>query len=155
MSANSKVTVASHALAWMELSRRLGSEVVTSEQIAESVNTNPVVIRRVLGELRKVGLVESRRGAGAGWSLIEDAGKITLLDVYQAVDAGPLLGMHSGQPNQECPVGVGIQPALQRVYDGLEGAVRSCLEQTTIGDILTDILDQQSRDGAPDVRNSP
>lgn len=151
VSANSRVAIAAHTLAWMELNRRLGSEVVTSEQIAESVNTNPVVIRRSLGELRKGGLVESRRGTGAGWSLTRDAESITLLDVYQAVQAGPLLGLHTSPPNQDCPVGFGIQPALERVYDGLEEAVRDRLAWITVGDLLADILAQQSREGAPGI----
>ncbi|MFD7288714.1 Rrf2 family transcriptional regulator [Streptomyces sp. NPDC059863] len=151
MSANGRVAIASHTLAWMELNRRLGTEIVTSEQIAESVNTNPVVIRRSLGELRKGGLVESRRGTGAGWSLSRDAESITLLDVYQAVHTGPLLGLHSSPPNQDCPVGFGIQPALERVYDGLEEVVSDRLARTTVSDLLADILAQQNREGAPGI----
>jgi Rrf2 family protein len=143
MSANSRLTIAAHILAWMELDRRGGREVVTSEQIAGSVNTNPVVIRRCLGDLRKAGFVEARRGAGAGWSLVRDPESISLFDVHQAVEQGPLFGMHHTPPNEGCPVGYGIQPALRRVYGGLEEAVRRQLAQTSVADVLRDVLAQQ------------
>ena len=69
MAANSRLTIAVHALAWMALAQRRGLEQLTSDQVAASVNTNPVVIRRSLGDLRRAGLVEVRHGAGAGWRL--------------------------------------------------------------------------------------
>ena len=69
MAANSRLTVGVHALAWMALAQRQGREVLTSDQVAASVNTNPVIIRRCLGDLRRAGLVGVRHGAGAGWSL--------------------------------------------------------------------------------------
>lgn len=124
MSANSRLTIAAHALAWIGLYQRQGNEVATSEQIAGSVNTNPVVIRRLLGDLRRAGLVESRRGAGAGWSLARELDAMTLLDVYEAVEPGPLFAMHRAQPDPECVVGSGIQPALQGIYEGIEETLR-------------------------------
>ncbi|MFI9572288.1 Rrf2 family transcriptional regulator [Microbispora rosea] len=143
MSANSRLTVAVHVLTWMVLDRREGHEVATSERIAGSVNTNPVVIRRCLGDLRKAGLVEARRGTGAGWVVTRDPESITLLDVYEALDEGGLFGMHNAQPNQSCLVGSGIQPTLRQVYDGLEDAMRKQLAGTTIADVLRDVLARQ------------
>ena len=62
MAANSRLTIAVHALAWLALAQRQGHDVLTSDQVAASVNTNPVIIRRCLGELRRAGLVQVRRG---------------------------------------------------------------------------------------------
>ncbi len=140
MSANSRLTVAVHAVAWVGLYQRLGHEVATSEQVAGSANTNPVVIRRLLGELRAAGLVKSQRGSGAGWTLARDMVDITLLDVYDAIESGPLFGMHRAEPNQGCVVGAGIQPAMKSVYDRLDRSLRAELAATTVEDVLKDVL---------------
>ncbi|WP_122982231.1 Rrf2 family transcriptional regulator [Actinoplanes teichomyceticus] len=140
MSANSRLTIATHALTWIGLYQQRGHEVATSEQIATSVNTNPVVIRRLLATLSKAGLVVSRRGAGAGWMLGRDLAAITLLDVYQAIEPGPVFAMHPATPNPGCVVGHGIGPALTTVYDDVEAALRRQLASTTLQDVLQDIL---------------
>ncbi|WP_426247198.1 Rrf2 family transcriptional regulator [Nocardioides sp. LHG3406-4] len=140
MSANSRLTIAAHALVWIGLYQRRGHEVATSEQIAGSANTNPVVIRRLLGELRRAGLVDSRRGLGAGWSLRRDLEAVTLLEVYEAIDPGPLFAMHRAQPDQGCIVGHAIQPVMERVYGRLEETLRRELAQVSLEDLLQEVL---------------
>ncbi|MFJ4657528.1 Rrf2 family transcriptional regulator [Nocardia sp. NPDC088792] len=140
MSANSRLTIAAHALTWIGLYQRRGNVVATSEQIATSVNTNPVVIRRLLGELRRAGLVESRRGAGAGWMLSRDLGAISLLEVYEAIEPGPVFALHPATPDPECVVGNGIRPAMTAAYERAEGALRAELARTTLEDVLRDTL---------------
>src|SRR6266702_4474784 len=142
VAANSRMTVAVHALAWMALAQRQGRAVLTSGQVAASVNTNPVIIRRCLGDLRRAGLVHVRHGAGAGWGLARAAEEITLLDVYDAIGQEPLFGMHRTEPNLECPVGRGIRPALGRVYGEIGQAVRQELSHTSVADMLRQIMQE-------------
>ena len=141
---NSRLTIAVHALAWMALAQQRGHESLTSDQVAASVNTNPVVIRRSLGDLRRADLVEVRHGRGAGWSLARAPAAISLLDVYDAVEPQPLFALHHSEPNLECPVGRGIRPALGPIYDGVDRALRHELAGTSIADVLRDTLEARS-----------
>jgi DNA-binding IscR family transcriptional regulator len=138
MSANSRMTLAVHVLTWIAFDRRgTDDEVGTSQRIATSVNTNPVVIRRCLGELREAGLVESSRSSG--WELSRGASAITLHDVHLAV-GGDVFAMHASPPDHECHVGYGIQSVLMSAYERATAALCGSLAQTTIADILRDTL---------------
>ncbi|HEY0715066.1 MAG TPA: Rrf2 family transcriptional regulator [Polyangia bacterium] len=132
MNASSRYTVALHVLT---LLAHDGEEALTSEFIAGSVDTNPVVIRRVLAALRDAKLVTSQPGPGGGWLLLRSAKGITLRDVYRAVEADPLFGLHSGTPNPRCPVGGRIQALLLRRYEEARLALEKDLERTTIEDL--------------------
>jgi len=68
MAADSRLTIAVHALTWLALAQQRGRDWLTSDQVAGSANTNPVIIRRSLGDLRQAGLVLVRRGPEASWS---------------------------------------------------------------------------------------
>ncbi|HSP15330.1 MAG TPA: Rrf2 family transcriptional regulator [Thermoanaerobaculia bacterium] len=140
MSANSRMTVAIHILSYLAVAERKRPDPVTSDRIAHSVATNPVVIRRMMGALRRAGLVASRRGAHAGWTLAKSPEAITLLDVYRAVGEGPLFALHASPPNPHCHVARGLKPALGRVYGALEKELARQLAGTTIGQMLADTV---------------
>lgn len=140
MSVNSRMSVAIHILSYLISAQRKRPDPTTSDKIAYSVNTNPVVIRRLLGALHAAGLVRSHRGANAGWTLGKNADAITLLDVYRAVEEGPLFGLHASTPNRRCPIGRGIQPALRKVYGALEEQLGRQLARTTVEQVLDDTL---------------
>lgn len=127
---NSRFAVATHVLALLEQSR---GEPVTSEYIAGSVNTNPSLVRRLLGVLARAGLTTSQLGAGGGALLARPAAEITLGDVYRAVsEGGELFAMHRERPNPACPVGRNIQGVLERRLDAAERVLEAELDRTTI-----------------------
>lgn len=130
---SSRFVVASHVLTLLAHS---DGEAMTSEYIAGSVNTNPVVVRRILGLLAKAGLVATQEGARGGVRLAKPAGEIDLRAVYTAVEPAPLFAPHPQQPNPACPVGGTIQAAVAPTLTAAETALQASLAQTTVADLV-------------------
>jgi DNA-binding IscR family transcriptional regulator len=142
MPPSSRFTVAVHVLALLAMLRE---KPLSSRFIAGSVNTNPVVIRRILGILAEAGLVETRRGSGGGALLAVDPASIDLSMVYELFEEGELFSLHSQTPNPRCPCGRNIQPALVRVFDrGLE-ALKQELSGTSIAQVAAEIVNAEKR----------
>lgn len=112
---------------------------ITSEFLASSVNSNPVVIRRILQQLKAAGLVEVKRGSG-GASIAKQPEEITLLDIFNAVeclDEGQLFHFHEN-PSAQCPVGRNIHNALDNRLKNIQAVMEEQLRSMTIADIITD-----------------
>jgi DNA-binding IscR family transcriptional regulator len=110
----------------------------TSARLAESVNTNPVVVRRITRQLARAGLVCSRRGA-RGASLARPAGAITLADVWRAVATeGPLIGLHA-HPNEQCRIGCRVNAVLAPAFGEAETALVARLSGTTLAGLLAKV----------------
>ncbi|MEW9673685.1 Rrf2 family transcriptional regulator [Ammoniphilus sp. 3BR4] len=108
----------------------------TGDFIAGSVNTNPVIIRRIMGMLKKAGLLEVRPGVG-GASLLKSPDQITLLDIYRAVNVteeNQLFRIHE-EPNVLCPVGRNIEMVLQSELKEAQSAMENRLAQTTLSQL--------------------
>lgn len=140
MKISSRFTVAVHILALIEMDK---TSKLTSEEIAESVNTNPVVIRRLMGSLKKAGFVHVYRGNG-GTDLIKPLDEISLLDIYRAVDVveeGHLFQIHE-DTNIDCPVGANIQQVLEVILTQAQDAMEGVLEKITVEDVVTSLIQQ-------------
>lgn len=113
---------------------------VTSELLAGSIGTNPVVVRRLLGQLREAGLVTVTRGSG-GCQAARPLDQITLLDVYRAVEPveeGELFHVHES-PNPECPVGRNIEGLLAGRLEAAQRAMEQELAAHTLAELHDDL----------------
>ncbi len=109
---------------------------VTSVDLARSVNTNPVIVRRLLLTLKRARLVETRKGVGAGSRLNRSPGRINLAEVYRAVEAVEPFATPARKPNTACPVGNCIRKTLVRIFASAEAALERDLEKTTLADVV-------------------
>lgn len=113
---------------------------VTSDFLAGSTNVNPVIIRKILGQLKSAGLVEVARGSG-GASITKPLNEITFLDIYKAVecvDNGELFHFHEN-PNPKCPVGGNIHRILDDKLLKVQEAMEAELKSITLEDVKSDI----------------
>lgn len=133
MAANSQFSMAVHILT---LLANAGDENVKSECIAGSVNTNAVVIRRILGQLNQAGLVASRTGAFGGTRLAKAPGEISLCDIYKAVSSGEVFALHAKAPNQDCPVGRNIEAVLCNLQKEIDRCVGEKLSQYKLASVI-------------------
>jgi Rrf2 family protein len=135
---SSRVAVAVHVLAYMAWKR---SEAQTSERLAASVNTNPVVVRRIVGALRNAGMVSVQPGVGGGATLARDPAEITLLDVYRAVeDEEELFSLHPSEPSRSCGIGANIRDVLRPIFCSAHRAMEGVLGGVTIADVGREVL---------------
>ena len=110
---------------------------VTSALLAGSINTNPVMVRRLLLALQRAKLVETRKGAGSGSRLSRSPGRINLADIYRAVEMVEPFATPSRKPNSACPVGHCIRETLDKVFASAQTALEHDLEKTTLAGVIS------------------
>lgn len=137
MQISSRFTIAVHVLLCIETFKN--DYKVTSDFLASSVNVNPVVIRRLLQQLKKAGLISVKRGSG-GADIEKPLEEITLLDLYHAVECvenGELFHFHEN-PNPLCPVGKNIHGLLDGRLEEVQKAMEKEMASVSIQDIMND-----------------
>lgn len=142
MSISSRFAVGIHILALIELNKE---GVTSSEFLASSVNTNPAVIRKLMGMLKKAGLIEVHPGI-AGAKLTKELSCITLFDVYKAVNVvqeKELFSIHES-PHPECPVGRNIQNTIEPLFTAAQLAMEKVLRNVTLEDVVKDIATKEN-----------
>ncbi len=133
--------MAVHALGMLACEgERCPGGVLSSSTIARSVKTHPVVLRRVLADLRRAGIVEIRRGKQGGVALARPASRITLRCVWEAVDDGePLFAGHPSGPNPRCPAGLAIAGYLDELRGAAERQLKDALGKVTLARLHRDV----------------
>lgn len=137
MQISSRFTLAVHIFACIDVFK--DDYKVTSDFLASSTNVNPVIVRKILGQLKAAGLVEVARGSG-GASIPKPLHEISFFDIYNAVECienGELFHFHEN-PNSDCPVGRNIHAVLDDKLMQVQKAMEAELASITLEDIIQD-----------------
>ena len=146
MQISSRFTIALHIFTCVEVFK--DEYKVTSDFLAGSINTNPVVIRKILTQLRNAGLITVARGTG-GVTPTRPLSDITFYDVYQAIEPvenGDLFHFHEA-PNPECPVGRNIHGLLDGKLKAIQSAMEDEMKKYTIEDLregIQELLEEKA-----------
>ncbi|NNE67547.1 MAG: Rrf2 family transcriptional regulator [Pyrinomonadaceae bacterium] len=135
--ANSQFAMAVHVLAMLANNC---DERIKSGYLAESVNTNAVVIRRLLCDLHDAELVVSRTGYSGGTCLTRQPSAITLDEVFDAVSKADVFGLHPNQPKSDCEIGAGITSVLERLQEETNLSVRNSLGSYSLQDVIDEVV---------------
>lgn len=138
MQISSRFTIAIHMLACMDVFR--DEYKITSDFLASSINVNPVIIRKILSQLKDAGLIEVKRGPG-GAAIARPLEEITFYDVYRSVDCieeNTLFHFHDN-PNPDCPVGKNIHRVLDDKLLRIQAAMEQELRAITLADMNSDL----------------
>lgn len=111
---------------------------LTSETLAKMMQTNPVVIRRILAGLRKQGLVHSEKGHGGGWLLSCDLSTVTLHDIYIALGAPVILAMGNRTEAPGCLVEEVVNTALNQAFQDAEALLLARFSEVTLAELSKD-----------------
>jgi len=112
---------------------------LNSSYLASSLNTNPVVVRRILGELQKAGLIQTDAGRSGGARLSKKPAAISLYDVYQAVDDGDLFAYNPNDPNKQCSLSCKMKSVLTPVFDSACEALAKQLKKIKLSDVVAEV----------------
>lgn len=138
MQISSRFTVALHIFICVDTFKE--DYKITSDFLAGSINTNPVIIRKILSQLKKAGLITVVRGTG-GIKPTRALEKISFYDVYEAIEPvenGDLFNFHAN-PNPKCPVGRNIHALLDGKLKAIQLAMENEMRKYTIGDLRSEM----------------
>lgn len=120
----------------------------TSETLAAYLDTNPVVVRRTLAGLRRMGYVDSSKGHGGGWFLTCDLASVSLLDIYRAVDEPVVFAMGNRNEMPGCLIEQAVNTALDSAMRDAEALLMERLSHITLAQLAADFGERMKADPA-------
>jgi DNA-binding IscR family transcriptional regulator len=121
---------------------------MTSERLAEVMETNPVVVRRIMAGVRDMGLVRSERGHGGGWTLSCDLAATSSRDIYVALGEPVIVALGHRNDNAACLVEQAVNAALGKAFSDAEARLLERLGEVTLADLAVDFHHRMARRGA-------
>lgn len=137
---NKQFATAVHVMTALTLENG-GAGPISSSRLAESVNTNPVVIRRLLLLLQKADLVSSTKGQNGGVTLKRNASTITLEDIYLAVQTCQMISGSDRKVKKNCPVSRSMKAVMCGVATGVEDASKKYLRTIYLSDLKKKVME--------------
>lgn len=122
---------------------------VTSDVLATAMQTNPVVIRRIMAGLREQGYVVSEKGHGGGWTLARDLSTITLGDIYRALGSPSLFAIGNRIESPGCLVEQAVNAALDQAFQDAEALLLARFGEVTLAELRDDVQNRFNARGGP------
>jgi Rrf2 family protein len=141
MKRDSRLSMTLHAVLHMADAER----PLTSEELAEMLQTNPVVVRRTMAGLRKAKLVRSTKGHGGGWELVRAPANIKLGDIYDALAAPTLFAMADRTESPGCLVEQAVNRAMHDAFAEAEAVLLARFRSVSLADIAADVKRHRPR----------
>ena len=136
MAFNTQFAIAAHIMT--ALAYHHGKDI-TSAQLAMSVNTSASFIRRTLAKLSKAGLVKTTTGKAGACRLEKKPERISLLDIYAAVDAPKAFVVHAYADQKACVVSCRIKASLEKALEKTQAGMEASLGKISLAEILADM----------------
>lgn len=115
---------------------------MTSEQLSRCLGTNPVVVRRTMGFLRRAGIVASDRGQAGGWRIAADLSAITLRDLHVALEEPDVFAIGHRNDAPECLVEQSVNAALDKTFSEAEALLLRRMGEVTLADLARDFAER-------------
>ena len=135
--------VAVHALVYLNHK----AKVLSSEELAENICTNPARVRKVMAKLKKAGFVKTKEGSEGGYLFDQDADRVTLDQIAQALEIRFVdTAWKSGDTDMKCLVASGMAGLMDEIFDDLNEQCRKRLKEITIGTLDHRIFGNQNKE---------